>query len=273
MAFRLSAEAKEAQTLYFLTPTYDRENLPRSENGYMTTSIEDLRVFVKRLKSAHRYEVRKGSKTRKFRSVAGVMVEVKPLPKECKILGATEYGEKTRRPHAHLLVMNCHPEAIRKVDKMWSKGIVDIRRISGGGDVEKISMYMTKYMLKDNTEIRGRNNDKEREKKIIPRSLGLTYIEKKAHWHRTHMTMLTPGEKVGEHGKSIGKYLKHKMFPNKLTRELIALKDSEKMEEKHLRELERIKETNPDRDPEEVLEERKWMAVQKLFDKGKSKKF
>lgn len=71
---------------YFITLTYNDDNIPYTESGYPTLVIEDYQLFMKRF--------------RKFQKDAfgkdGVRFYI-----------AGEYGPKTLRPHYHLLVWNC----------------------------------------------------------------------------------------------------------------------------------------------------------------------
>lgn len=120
----------------FVTMTYNNENVPYSEKGYMSTSVRDCQLFFKRLRKHF-----KGKKIRYF-------------------LGA-EYGPKNNRPHYHAIIFGL---SLRDFDDLsfykynrlrdslfisktfadiWQKGFCTL------GSVSRDSCaYVARYMLK-----------------------------------------------------------------------------------------------------------------------------
>lgn len=71
---------------YFITLTYNDDNIPFTESGYPTLNIEDYQLFMKRFRKVQK----------DLYGIDGVRFYI-----------AGEYGSKTLRPHYHLLVWNC----------------------------------------------------------------------------------------------------------------------------------------------------------------------
>lgn len=117
--FRLKQEHKNSTSAFFVTLTYDDENVPR--DGQLNK--EDPQRFLKRL--------------RKFLSQFGYKIRY-------FLIG--EYGDKFGRPHYHMLLFNFPHHAFdvqRTLEKNWSKGFVSIGEVT-----DKSIAYCTKYALK-----------------------------------------------------------------------------------------------------------------------------
>lgn len=128
--YRIQRELMISKSAYFITLTYSDENLPTRVN-YETGEIcgvlrkSDVQSFIKRLRY---YAGLMGNKVRYF------------------LVG--EYGEKTKRPHYHLLLFNVDRSiVVSYIQEQWGFGNVDI------GRVEAASIhYCTKDMMKDKTK-------------------------------------------------------------------------------------------------------------------------
>lgn len=131
---RCYLESLEHKSNYFLTLTYDDENVPRSASGNLTLKKRDYQLFFKRLRKWQKY------------------------PK-IRYFGSGEYGTRfTKRPHYHFIVFGLEIRDLkfyglnnlkqplwtsRKIDKLWFKGNVII------GDVTyETSAYVARYSLK-----------------------------------------------------------------------------------------------------------------------------
>lgn len=150
-ATRIMYECKNSDHNYFITFTYDDVNLPLPESaeydgikyhndGTWTGSLypDDISKF---LNSLRKYFERKGH--------TGI-----------KYFYAGEYGETTKRPHYHMILMNCpldinqfhdfHQDERKKLhwksyelENYWKEGMIDI------GEVEFASAaYVARYCMK-----------------------------------------------------------------------------------------------------------------------------
>lgn len=133
--FRLLAELRASESAYFVTLTYNDETLP--PDGEL--SKRDCQLFIKRLRQQqHKL---KGSQIRYY------------------LVG--EYGEKSGRPHYHMILFNLKRSLLGKSSEWldpetgeitelcdfegaWTKGNIHI------GTVNQQSIhYVTKYMLQN----------------------------------------------------------------------------------------------------------------------------
>lgn len=131
---RCYLEMQEYETSYFLTLTYNDENVPRSLSGKLTLKKRDYQLFFKRL--------RKSQKENKIR-----------------YFGSGEYGSRyTKRPHYHFIVFGLLISDLKlygrnelkqplwtsdKINQLWRKGNVIV------GDVTyESSSYVARYSLK-----------------------------------------------------------------------------------------------------------------------------
>lgn len=74
----MELEALDYANVWFVTLTYDDEHLPLSPSGLPTLRYSDVQKFLKRLRT---------NSGQKFRYFA-----------------ASEYGDRTQRPHYHLII-------------------------------------------------------------------------------------------------------------------------------------------------------------------------
>lgn len=112
---RLKEELKVSQNAFFLTLTYNEENLPE----HNLPSKKDVQLF-------HRYLRRKGLKFKYFI--------------------VSENGEQNNRIHYHgiYFLNNFVKDLYLLLDNTWSKGYIFLGEANG-----KTIRYVTKYILKD----------------------------------------------------------------------------------------------------------------------------
>lgn len=133
-AVRLMKEARLHERNSFLTLTYDDAHLPRLSNGRPTLNLEDVQLFLKRL--------------RKHFS-----------PHPLRFFQCGEYGELTYRPHHHMILFGedfCKDrvsiEAMRSGNPQWASPLLTSLWGKGRctiGDVAFDSAaYVARYCLK-----------------------------------------------------------------------------------------------------------------------------
>lgn len=95
-------EAKRWPSQYFITLTYDNENIPISNNGFATLWPDDLRNFWKRLRK------RVG---------------------RLRYYACGEYGTRGQRPHYHAIVFASQQQAEAIIKDEWEFGDVHFGRV------------------------------------------------------------------------------------------------------------------------------------------------
>jgi hypothetical protein len=179
--FRLKTHAKNANTSYFITLTYDTRCVPISSRGFLTLDKRDVQLYFKRLRKLH-----------------GKNHE--PL----KYYLAGEYGSKTYRPHYHIILFNADIELIHKA---WEKGEVHIGELT-----EASAAYTAKYINKGKIIPMHKNDDRLPEFSLMSKKLGLNYLsEKIINYHRAdierNFITLEDGKKI-----SLPRYFREKIW-------------------------------------------------------------
>lgn len=127
MQKRLKKEFEISKEAYFLTLTYDNENIKK-------LNIRDMQLFIKKMRKQYKL----------------------------KYFYVGELGETTRRPHYHCIIFAEMPKDLKEtittkkgykqyesqiIQKIWNKGIIRISKLE-----KPLIAYITKYMLKNNKE-------------------------------------------------------------------------------------------------------------------------
>lgn len=211
-SFRLRYHEKSVMSSMCVTLTYNVKNVPLSECcHYMTLNKSHVPAFIKRLRSAH---VR-----------AGKYDVENPI----KYFAVGEYGSKFGRPHYHVILFNVDRSVL--LDKGSDKVIKfcgwDRKRVAvspswefGHVTVDKLSAaaigYCLKYMLKAGKIPVHRNDDRQREFRVMSKLLGANYLsENMVRWHKDDLDkrMYVPiedGKKI-----SMPRYFKDKIYTDK----------------------------------------------------------
>lgn len=187
-SFRLMQEEKISSSAYFLTLTYDTTTVPITPNGFMNLCKRDLQLFFKKLR------LKNDEKLKYF------------------VVG--EYGGRTRRPHYHLLLFNAILETVQPA---WDKGSIHYGLVTGAS-----VGYTLKYMMKPSKVPMHKNDDRQREFRLMSKGLGVSYMsEAMYNWHmqdvvsRVYCT-LADGKKI-----AMPRYYKDKIYTDE-ERKLIA---------------------------------------------------
>lgn len=155
-ATRIYNEKKYWKKGYFITLSYNNENLPKNRS----LNLEDLQKFIKRLrKNIGGYEYVKDKNGKKTNPI--------------RYFACGEYGPRTLRPHYHMCVFNLEINDLeeykknklnqklytsKKIEKIWGKGFVII------GEIEYesagyVAQYCTKKIKKEFNAKHGRNQE------------------------------------------------------------------------------------------------------------------
>jgi len=155
-SFRLMQHDKAAKVAHFVTLTYSTEQVPITENGFMTLSKRDCQLFMKRLRKAN-----PGEKISYY--LAG------------------EYGGKTMRPHYHIILFNAD---LPTINVAWQLGHIHY------GTVAAASVgYTLKYICKPGKIPLHRNDDRQPEFALMSKGIGANYLTKSmVKWHHANVT-------------------------------------------------------------------------------------
>lgn len=186
-ALRLEHENSLHDSSCFVTLTYDDEHLRFTKSGLPTLCYDDMRAFLKRLRS--RLDVISCQRA----EIARMRGLEPPPPIRVRFFYSGEYGESTQRPHYHLILFGWFPsdaQYLKKssdyklfsskiLDDCWSLGYTWTGSVTWDS-LQYVAGYVTKKM-------KGRKEDKEKfyrgraeEKSVMSRrpGIGRGFIEK-----------------------------------------------------------------------------------------------
>lgn len=232
-SFRLKEEARHALSGWFITMTYDPHSVPIT-NGIHTLAKRELQLLLKRLRKKHHAINTKS------------LSPFDKLP-PIRYYAIGEYGEKSDRPHYHLMLFNAHLKTISKFDKIWSKGHIRMGAITP----ERIH-YMTKYHVntkkksfldEETGEIIPEKNIRQPEFALMSRrpGIGHQYIKRIKDWHfdSDKNYLINNGYK-----QRIPKYYKDRINMKPIDQDLI-IKESDIAYHREMERLTNLKVQNP----------------------------
>lgn len=152
-SFRLTEQQKVSNSSWFITLTYDTDNVPITKSGFMDLQKRDLQLFFKRLRKAHEEQLRVLQ--------TGIGIPISRL--SLKYYACGEYGGRTRRPHYHIILFNASIELIQTA---WDKGQVHYGQVTGAS-----IGYTLKYISKPSKIPQHRNDDRTKEFSLMSKLL------------------------------------------------------------------------------------------------------
>lgn len=231
---RLIAEEKVSSSAYFCTFTYNTDNVPISENGFMTLNRRHFQLFMKKLRKKENAKI--------------------------KYYMAAEYGTDSDRPHIHAIIFNLddynllyNEERISKrLTEIWSMGNVDVRSIS----VDRMA-YTVGYINKEKRIPVHSRDDRVKEFSRMSKNLGESYLTDEVVRYIENNNG-TNGIQRNGRKMALPRYYRKKVeklgkFNNKLYIETV----QQRLLEKEEKEIKRVKKENPKRDEWKVLGELK----------------
>lgn len=175
--FRLKQEQKVSSSSYFLTLTYDEQNVPLTEGDIPSLYYPDYQKFTKRLRKHDKSKI--------------------------KYYAIGEYGSETKRPHYHSIIFNIRD--INNIYKSWDGGHIRIDECN-----VKTMAYVAKYVQKQ-TKFTDRNDPRVREKALMSKGLGKSYLtpQMQSYLRKHKQPYLTHqgGDKI-----ALPRYYKEKVF-------------------------------------------------------------
>jgi len=207
--FRMGIELEASKTAYFVTLTYDQENVPYNRYGIKTLKPKNLTNFFKRL----RQNQRRGETT--IEHLTNGLRNTDRI----KYYAAGEYGEQRGRPHYHAIIFNT---AIKYVESSWQLGGVHVVKAN-----EMTIAYVMKYLDK--------HKDKKQDKRKVPEynvmseEIGMDYVYKMREWHKRNIEILYVTSRKGIR-VPMPKYYREKIFSEDERKAQVMIVES-KMEE------------------------------------------
>nr|QJB18926.1 MAG: replication initiator protein [Microvirus sp.] len=195
-SFRLEQEYLICCSAFFITLTYDDDNLPQTF-GVPCLNKSDLILFIKRLRQ---YNTREREKYESLGKVPKNSLKRQNF----KYYACGEYGTENTRPHYHLILFNMNSwidkDSMYKItESTWNKGLVHI------GTVTPASItYVAKYLVnsfEDKYDVPPFS--------IMSKGIGLSYILDKKEWFEN-----TDSNCIVDRGgirKSLPRYFKAKL--------------------------------------------------------------
>lgn len=247
-SFRLEQEARVSNNVYFVTLTYNSENIPyckidteakiRTKEGLLnkyseqdikenitkvpTLNKSDVQKFIKRLRII---EEKKYGQTHKVIDDSVIPIRdvfMRRLHNETyntelplKYYAVGEYGEQNRRPHYHIIIFNIYDT--ESIQEAWGKGDIDIK-VSHENSIS----YALKYLEKESTHYKYIYSlSLQSEFSLSSKLLGSSYVNystKKYHMSRYENNVVTL--KNGVKGK-VPRYIHEKLYNKSKTKDKI----------------------------------------------------
>lgn len=149
-SFRLMQEEKKSSSAFFITLTYEKQHLPKTQTNQATLDKRDIQLFMKQLRKKNREKL--------------------------KYFVCGEYGSNYERPHYHMILFNAKEKTIQPT---WQKGQIHIGKVSAAS-----VGYTLKYMQKQGKIPKHFKDDRKKEFQLMSKGLGLSYITKNiSKWH------------------------------------------------------------------------------------------
>lgn len=215
-SFRLKQELRHSVSAYFITITYDDENLPYSEDGIPTLVKKHWQNFVKRIRKDHN----------------------RLSDYKLRYYAVGEYGSKTGRPHYHALVFNLDDRVLSNLARYWPDGYHYI------GVVEDASIhYVAKFHVNTNKEElidenTGQVYQRTAEFAVMSRrpGIGAGYLDTHTDWH-----LADDRNFVRNNGyiQRLPRYYKNKIF-EEADRKRIAKQSIQLADENYIKEIDRL---------------------------------
>jgi len=183
-SFRLNKQSEQSKSAHFITLTYNDEKIPVTKSGLQTLVKSDLQKFFKRLR--------------------------KKTHEKISYYAVGEYGDKTQRPHYHIIIFNAQ---LNIVESSWMDNDNPIGNIHYGDVVDASIGYTLKYISKEKRIPMFNGDDRAKEFAVMSKGLGKNYLTKQMiKWHKNNVEErmylpLKDGKKA-----SMPRYYKDKIY-------------------------------------------------------------
>lgn len=224
--FRIMEEARNHNSAFFLTFTYEDNKLPTTLDGKPTLVKSHLQNYMKNIRHLTKNKL--------------------------KYYAVGEYGSETKRSHYHMILFGFPADIRYKLISEWKHGFVVI------GEVNQATIhYVTKYMLKDTKEIHGR----EPPFSLCSQNLGASYLQNK----RMHLQNSKTTVQLNGYEQRMPRYYKERIF-SKLSLQELNEQETERMLQKEAKEENELRNrgVNPSKKMVQVHNQRIQRIIKKL---------
>lgn len=210
---RLVEELRAHPFNYFVTLTYNDDNVPVTEDGEMCFNKEHL---IK-LNRDMRERFQRGLLLNPVESLILGSPKYLELPKDVKYRYyiTSEYGPTTQRPHYHGVWYGL-PESLALVEvlfrSLWPYGFVSVFPANEGA-----AGYISKYLVSDGVGKDSYHGNGMPPFALMSKGLGKSYIDRMGEWHRANPKRMYT-QYHGSKG-TMDRYLKHKIYPEEVLEE------------------------------------------------------
>lgn len=234
--FRLMKEEERSSSSFFITYSYDGENIQCSPNGYMTlskTEYYSASIYLWACEVATRKVITIQRKIKLIQISNHMQEYMKRLRKKhkkgIKYYVAAEYGTNRKRPHYHAIIFNVelkkiigkkwamlakkYPEIYLNgkfhfTDSAWKHGHITIGKVQS----ESIA-YSLKYISKCKEFPEFEGDDRVPEYQLNSKGLGSNYLtEEIKKWHKSDLTGRYYVPMKGGEKCSLPRYYKEKIY-------------------------------------------------------------
>lgn len=193
-------ESTVSDSAFFVTLTYNTDTVPITPNGFK--SLDETRYYpATRIKTRKLYMAQHSSHIQLF--IKRLRKRHKGKPIKYYICG--EYGEKSWRPHYHIIIFNA---SILDIEAAWTYGTIH------SGEVSEASVgYTLKYMSKHKKIPQHKRDDRVKEYSNMSKGLGANYLTPAMNtWHKKDLLNrmyipLNDGKKI-----AMPRYYKQKIY-------------------------------------------------------------
>lgn len=210
--FRLKQEDRVAISGYFVTLTYDTDNVPLCKSG-MTLSPMEYPLMYRWFKiGAFKTFLIKFGKT-KSNDLTRFFKKIRKRGENIRYYAVGEYGSKSWRPHYHIILFNIMD--IQNIYESWKLGSVHIGEV-GGASIG----YTVKYLGKDTKVPQYPGDTRVPEFSRMSKGLGDNYLTDEIIQHfkndlSKNYCYTDDGYKI-----ALPSYYRSKIHTDKLTREI-----------------------------------------------------
>lgn len=223
--FRIKQEQKHNPHSQFVTLTYDNNNIPYGAEQYVLHK-PDLQKFFKRLRK-------------------------RVNPQQIRYYAVGEYGERTNRPHYHVILFGLRPNQTDYIRDSWTLGLVHIGRVN-----DSTITYCAKYITAKQAQ-----SYEVKPFALMSRrpAIGAKYLETHTNWHLADYRNYT--KQNGIYGR-LPRYYKRKIFTTEFQKEQITLRNEELIKQQNEKLWTHLKQHHPD--PEQYYQEMVTLAHTKI---------
>lgn len=227
-------EYRVSDTAYFITLTYDDEHLLFTDTDIATLHKRDLQLFFKRLRKIH-----------------------SQISKEkIRYYAVGEYGTRTKRPHYHVLLFNCHSDLVNLIADIWKNGYCDIGKVTSAS-----IHYVTKYHVNYTKKTEYENLGIEPEFAIMSRKPGIghSYLSRNGKWNKDNGNVYVMNN---GYAQRMPRYYKMKIF-SEMERQQLAEEAMSEVDKQYWKEYQRLYDLGIE-DPDKYMEESRYLQAQSV---------